>query len=310
MSFNKMMKSSIFSRINKVRLLYNYGEEAGFFSEYNNLLLCVLYCLCNNISMDMYTANKKFSCFDAWQDFFLPFCNINNSMLSFKYNKRQPSVNESLNFKIKRKIIKKILGYHLFGNEIWNEFHSSTFSSKTFSCKYFNNYDILSALKYIHNIIWNYNYDTGFEIKKIIEKVNIKEPYIGLHIRSGDKCIEHNIIDISVYMKKVKELTNIKQIFVMTDDYSIIKKITKEYSDYKLYYLTEPNETGYVHQQFIKLNCAEKKYAHLKLLASMDILSSSELFIGSYSSNPGMHLGYRLDKNKIFCLDYKDWLIW
>ena len=39
------------------RLVYNLGSEAGFFSEYNNMILAILYCLKHNINFVLYHTN-------------------------------------------------------------------------------------------------------------------------------------------------------------------------------------------------------------------------------------------------------------
>jgi len=39
-------------------------------------------------------------------------------------------------------------------------------------------------------------------------------------------------------------------------------------------------------------------------------LNKAQIFIGTYSSNPGMYLGMRMPKNKTVGVDFDKWLIW
>jgi len=56
-----------------------------------------------------------------------------------------------------------------------------------------------------------------------------------------------------------------------------------------------------------KMRIREK---HLRLFASIDFLANSELFVGTFNSNPGMYLGMRMDKEKTYGIDVYKWQIW
>ena len=45
------------------------------------------------------------------------------------------------------------------------------------------------------------------------------------------------------------------------------------------------------------------------MFASIDIFLKSELFIGTYSSNPRLFVDMLLDDNKMSGMDYDKWLI-
>ena len=71
-----------------------------------------------------------------------------------------------------------------------------------------------------------------------------------------------------------------------------------------------PEERGYFHQKFKKQSKEIIRAQHLRLFASMDILASSELFVGTFSSNPGMYLGMRMERDKTYSVDVPEWVIW
>src|SRR6185369_14450129 len=58
----------------KRTLVFHLGVEAGFFSEFNNMVLAMLYCLHHQIRFVLYSDNANFKVSKGWEDFFLPFC--------------------------------------------------------------------------------------------------------------------------------------------------------------------------------------------------------------------------------------------
>jgi hypothetical protein len=54
----------------------------------------------------------------------------------------------------------------------------------------------------------------------------------------------------------------------------------------------------------------DRKRYILKLLASIEIISNSKLFIGTFSSNIGMYMGMRMPSDKIISIDLPEWQIW
>lgn len=67
---------------------------------------------------------------------------------------------------------------------------------------------------------------------------------------------------------------------------------------------------GIFHAEFQKLNMEDKKENLVKLFASMEVLRNADLFVGTYSSNPGMFLGMCMDENRVYGIDFDKWLLW
>ena len=91
------------------------------------------------------------------------------------------------------------------------------------------------------------------------------------------------------YIGKARLLNaGLQNIFVLTDDYSVIKELRATLPESNIYTFCGEDEEGYVHSAFFGQNKSHVRDSHLRLFASIDILSESELFIGTFSSNPGM----------------------
>ena len=72
----------------KKKLVFRIGESAGFFSEYNNMVLAMHYCLVNRIRFILNSKDANFSIHKGWEDFFKPFCKEYNYSLFQIYNLR------------------------------------------------------------------------------------------------------------------------------------------------------------------------------------------------------------------------------
>ena len=160
------------------------------------------------------------------------------------------------------------------------------------------------------NLTWVYTEEMKRKSDLLKQTLNLPSNYIGLHIRGGDKFIEAKTQEIDVYMAKAISLTDCKNAFVLTDDYSIIEDLKLRYKDWTFYTLCNSSERGYFHQQFKRQNVGDKENNLIKLFASIDLIAESELFIGTFSSNPGMYLGMRMNPSKTFSVDIPEWVIW
>ena len=58
----------------KKKLIYKVGLDCGFFSEYNNMILAMSYCLIHKIQFVLSSNNANFDNENGWCGFFEPFC--------------------------------------------------------------------------------------------------------------------------------------------------------------------------------------------------------------------------------------------
>jgi len=145
---------------------------------------------------------------------------------------------------------------------------------------------------------------------KLIQSINLPDEYIGFHIRRGDKELEFNSVDIENYIKKAESTNSIRNGFILTDDYTVITQLKSRFNNWKFYTLCGENETGYLHKEFLTKSPEFRSESLIRLFSSMDILYKSNLFIGTFSSNPGMYLGMRRPKESCLGIDFPSWRIW
>ena len=296
-------------------LIYRVGIEAGFFSEYNNMILAMLYSLEHKLHFVLDSSSCNFH-ENGWNGFFEPFCenviDTNEHFRPYDWRLSAKLIFREHTLKYVRNMYpylsfwkKKLLTQDVFAKS----------RDRTLLRKYFYqptlgiNGDIQQAWSQLVKLTWVYNKDTKRKIDAHIANLALPDMYIGMHIRVGDKYVEHRIEAIDKYFSCVRKSVLTRNLFALTDDYSVIEEISTRYPDWTVYTLCSKTERGYFHDSFMKESIDFRQNQLIKLFASIDILSNAQQFIGTYSSNPGMYIGMR-NPNICTGVDFDHWMIW
>jgi len=291
-------------------LVYHLGKEAGFFSEFNNMVLCILYCHKHHLNFNLYSKDATFGLHDGWTDFFLPFCKEVTGRFHSYYNVRQPiNIPKELRYQMKKNLYKLLFHFDYYTYERWLDFHNRDFEKETFMINE-RNMDILEASQTIINQIWRYNEQTQVFVDAFAVNVALPKRYAALHIRRGDKVVEHQSEEIDIYVRKMQQYTNLKDVFVLSDDYDVIRTLKKSYPSYRFFTLVDKSERGYYHEAFVKKSSEIRNRLICKLFASVDLMSMAEYCIGTFSTNIGMYLGMRMPRGTMVGVDFDEWRIW
>lgn len=293
------------------KLYFHLGVNAGFFSEFNNMLLAVLYCLEHHIQFVLYSADANFRVENGWDDFFEPFCAETTDPFHHENNHRWLERYDLVG-KIRLGVRKRRQGLDLLTHDVWRKFKNRRYASRHFNIPELGiDGDILDAARVLHAILWRYNDETRQLVDARKSAVRLPARYVGMHIRSGDKVIEHEIFDCAAYIDKAASLSPIRDAFILTDDYAIFEQLRANYPDWRFLTTCEPAERGYYNDEYQKLDPAVKTAQLRNLFAAMDLLAGAELFVGSFSSNPGMNMGMRMPRGTAYAVDYDSWkIIW
>ena len=159
------------------------------------------------------------------------------------------------------------------------------------------------------DLTWQYNLMTKRRVDDLIQSVNLPKDYIGIHIRQGDKVKEFKAFNYFEYIERAESLSKIRKAFILTDDYTVINKLRIKFRKWDFFTLCGEDEKGYSHNEFSKKNLGFKDEKLVRLFSSIDILNNSKLFMGTFSSNPGMYLGMRRPKETCSGLDFNSWTL-
>lgn len=321
--------------MSKQKLVYNFGSRYGFFSEYNNMILCYIYCLEKGIGFSLFDSNARFSERHDWLEFFQPFCPHISKPFHARYNRRDhfgdmsyaqilkdlfsgkpagekelPPI-KRLEYRFMGEIYKAAFKFDLYTYELFAKARFERPDGASIALpEYDVDGDVQHACCQLIKHTWKYNEKTKLEVSAIANTLTLPENYLGFHIRGGDKFSEYELQAVDQYVELAKNRSSLKSAFVLTDDFSVVETLHKQYPDWEFYTLCGEDERGYFHEEFLKKSKAEVRASHVKLFASMDILAGSELFVGTFSSNPGMYLGMRMPKGKTVGIDFEKWFIW
>jgi hypothetical protein len=148
------------------------------------------------------------------------------------------------------------------------------------------------------------NDDLMGRVQSFIDEIG--GPYVSIYVRRGDKvggnCKEMDAIDLDSLIKD----TGIEQgnVFVMTDDYSVVEEVKKLLPACKIFTMTEPVSRG-ADADVLRNNGPEQRKKHAEeLLSSMEVFNRGEKGWTDNRSNLGRLLKMRgLDKIVLYPMD-------
>ncbi len=293
-------------------LVFNFGAFAGFYSEYNNMLKAIAFCLVNKIRFKLYSKDAKFCPVKGWSDYFESFVDEVEDDIHLVLNKRVPddpyrtaffslylkrkikkivgktNVKVSFSFYdtyLRNRRLKRKYGFRYFTFDLWNDFVHINLNNKViveslYSGTYFG------LIRELDKMIWRYNLEIKNKVQERISSLNLPKQFVAMHIRGGDKILEADLINWEKYVVTAYQVkVDCRNWFVFTDDYSIIESIKKDYPDYQLSSLCDSRERGYFYGDFLndKSTMVDKM---IRMFASVDICKQAEFFIGTATANP------------------------
>lgn len=288
------------------KFIHHFGTGNGFYSELNSLLFSTLFCLQNRLRLEIYSKDAPFTFGNGWNEFFENYCpEFKNDFIGKRISRDY--INNHRNNHIC--YIYKIITRNDILNDIYWFCRSGWFEHSHFNIPELGiNGDLRQAMKTIIPIVYRFNEKYTHIINNFIDKLNLPNNYISLHIRAGDKITERELITPQNYLEKAKSLSNCRNIFVATDDYRIFEQLRDDNPDYTFYTSTSPEEKGNDTERLFTSSKDSIKNNLIEMFASVELFLHSELFIGTYSSNPGLFVGMQID-DKMIGMDYDKWLI-
>ena len=288
------------------KFIHHFGTGNGFFSELNSLLFSVLFCLQNKLRLELYSKDAYFTFGNGWNEYFESFCpEFKNDFIGKRISRDY--INNHRNNHIC--YLYKILTRNDILNDIYWYCRTGWFEHTHFDIPELGiNGNIRHAMKIIIPIVYRFNSNYDLLVDKSINEINLPKRFVSLHIRAGDKISERQLIKPQSYLNKAKDHSTCHDIFIATDDYRIFVELCEKNPDYTFYTLTSPEEMGYNQELCTKSSYNYIRNNLIELFASIKLFLKSELFIGTYSSNPGLFVGMQMD-DQMIGMDYNDWIL-
>ncbi len=295
----------------KFRCIYHLGVRSGFFSEYNNMIWAMIYCLRCELTFYLATRDANFAFKKGWQDYFLPFCPERQSWLHHRWlHPRFPT--ERLSFLLKEKIfgsvIRQLENADALTYDIWNGMRSQQAGDITLRALGHSG-TLRELSRELVDMTWRFNPETRAILDARRAELKLPGHYLGLHIRGGDKKKEAVLLDVSAYMDKARAVSGLRDIFVMSDDYANIELLRQRYPDYRFHTLTSPKAGGYQHRVHARSGKLARREHYHELFASVEIMRHADAIVCAFTSNIGIFLGMSMPPDRCHSVD-GTWKMW
>lgn len=292
----------------KHALTYSY-ENLGFYSNFNNMILTMAFCLKNRLRFRVFCKDNDLFAPRGWETLFLPmeFETKNPFFAHFNFRKKMllgSGLNEWIHMAI-NSLYPLLTGNNLV-NAAYPDNRTFWFLKEHFEIPELGFSGSLRELCHeLVKITYVFNEDIRIKIDSYKSSINLPERYISMQIRRGDKDTERELLPTQLYIDRASQLSSIRNAFILTDDYTVIEELNSVYPEWNFYTLTKPTERGYHYNAVV----GDGNEEWIKLFAAMEIMAHSELFVGTVSANPGMFLGMVIPPNKTSYLDFSEWVL-
>ena len=290
--------------------VFHVGASGGFFSEYNMMLLAMLYCLVHRIRFTLYSADANFAYGKGWTDYFEPFCEECSSSVHRRLNQRPTGDWKTIwrlaaerrsagvvAWKLKSEaarlmaeVEKRRAGVDYYMRDIWPGLLAMRTDERYRIPELGIDGDLSVAVRTLARMTWRLNPETAAEVNALRMAAGLPERYVGCQIRGGDKTMEFGLVPAEEYVRTLAARSAVKDVFVLTDDYRSLEELRRNHPDRRWFSLCEETERGYVHGAFVRNSKEELRRRIVRLLASVDTLTGAELFAGTRTSNPSVFL--------------------
>ena len=310
------MDAQAYKRLNasfKKKLVYRIGVSAGFFSELNNMLLAMAYCLNHEIRFVLYSRNANFGLENGWTELFLPFTRESRIRLHATYNGRMnPAlVRPERDIAQKVRLLKAVTRTDFLTHDLFAAVRNEAKSGLYYG---FPSLDISGGIRNVlvelSGLAWRFNERTRDLVDKALAPLELPGEYVSFHIRNGDKVTEAPVYGARDYIEVAQRSSSIRTAFVGTDDYSNIEFLVKEYPEWRFCHLGDESQRGYLQASFDAKPASTKRAELINLLASVEAMTGSKLFVGTFTSNVGSFVGMRMPKERCLDVSGSPWFVW
>lgn len=290
--------------------VFHVGSSAGFFSEYNMMLLAMLYCLLHRIRFVLYSDDANFASRHGWTDFFEPFCPETHAAVHKLFNRRpvgswkrvwQTAVRQRkpglLAWKLKAvgrnllaKAVKRATRVECYTQDIWSGMQALRTDGFYQVPELGIHGSLIDALHVLAQLTWRLNPAAKAAVRNVQAEAKLPEAFAGCQMRGGDKYVEFDLVPAEAYLKAFRTVPDIRDVFVLTDDYRIVEQLRNQHKEYRWHTLCQPAEHGYYHNAFVKSGKEQVREQLTRFFASIDLLTRAARYVGTRTSNPSVFL--------------------
>lgn len=295
-----------FSNSRNVR--YNLTNR-GFASEMNRLVSAVVLALNERMPLRLYSRKWNSAVLNGWTDYFRPFCIDERSPL---FSLDSIPIVDKWDIESIR-VMRTIATNDVLPDDVWRIIGSDEFFNTFFTIPPLQlSGEIFEAKAKVIRRIWQPNVWTDSFCRASSLKGLQREPFIGVHIRKGDKVCgetkEADSIPISEYASAILRIgEGVKNVFVATDDFRSLEDLKSFLPEMRIFSFCKPSSSGASQVRFNSGSRLKRYKMTLAIIRDIEMLRRSESFVCTYSSNIGRLVSLFVGRSKTISLDWPAW---
>lgn len=301
----------------KMKVIVYPLTNRGTYSEFNNLLIFAYYAKLQGLKfmIDDRSWSGKFrqglnDYFDLPDElFYRSGLKTNSAFLNTSTGEKKWINRARIIIQIFRRILLKLQTRLLTGNIDNAIFHWNKSRLIRYTPYLSDKGDVewpISQFQILNNYYFRYNATVSSLIAKSKAELSeiLEGPYIGVHLRRGDKIgREMDSISLLVYKQFIMD-QNIKNVYLTGDSYEEIQKLRNLLpKDFTVHSNTDTSMKGFNESIFKKYDAHERYKSMIILLTDVELLVSSTVFIGTFSSCLSQYVGMRRDLRNCHSVD-------
>lgn len=161
------------------------------------------------------------------------------------------------------------------------------------------------ACRFCLDIMWQRRPEVAARVADIHRTFDIREPYIGVHLRRGDKVSESSYVALNAYSAAIHALEGTTtRVLIASDDASeanMLATMLRPRFDTRV--LSSPEDHGYDQALFNGLPGEQRRQRTIRFIAEFEALRDAETTVVTTTSNVGCLLQYARSNHRLVSVD-------
>lgn len=273
--------------------IHQFGRGGGFCAEVIGLLKSMLTCLASETQLVVGTHPKGrgFSLGEGWGDYFMNLFPTKRTRISDLLNRHVYPANSYIPDRVSRMAhaaTRRLLRADLL------QFDPLRLPERLTVRELGVDLGWWDACKLCIDLMWEMRPEVAEAVARTRLGFRIEQPYIGLHVRRGDKRSESSYVPLEAYVRKIVEIANPpRTVVIASDDAAESERLAALMErSFDVRSLASASDRGYDQARFNALPARQRWERTVRFIAELEILRDAEVLLVTTSSNVGAFLQY------------------
>ena len=284
MKFNETRPSSF---------IYQLGRGGGYCAEMIGLLKAIQGCADNDLRLCLgeNRGAKGYAVKNGWGEYFAPFMSVIPGRWLGVLNDRWRVVDRVPMFRALRSaVLRRMYGNHRY----LLDGRAAVDDPMAFADRLGIAGDWWSVQQQLIEALWVYQPDVRGELEARGEAFGVSEPYVGVHIRRGDKNTEAPYTALESYVEILSSsVFRSMPIVLATDDARVGHQLQEMLDAGREVRSLADSGEGHFQTRFNRQDSDVRRQETIRLLFELDMLADSHFFVGAAPSNIFYWIRYR-----------------